>query len=129
MIYDGLNGYVKGSMDVPNDTVLAMIKGPIKGKNWHNSSFDPAYAITITSGATGEVTLEGTNDVVYASNDDSRVTISADILPASDASWSTIQADTSTSASGTISTSYWFLRLRVATQGDGTVTSAWVDWN
>ncbi len=129
MIFDGRNGFVKGNMDVPVDTILAMIKGPIKNKNWFNSSFDPAYSITITSGATGTVTLEGTNDVVYASNDDSRVTVSADLLPAYDATWDTLQADTSTSASGTITTSYWFLRLRVSTQGDGIVTNAWVNWN
>jgi hypothetical protein len=129
MIFDGVNGYVKGSLNVPVDTVLAMIKGPIKGKNWYNTSFDPTYAITISSGAAGAVALEGTNDVVYASNDDSRVTVSADILPAPNASWTTIQAGTSTSASGTITTSYWFLRLRVSTQGAGTVTNAWVSWN
>ncbi len=129
MIFDGINGYVKGDLDQAVGTILAMIKGPIKGKNWNNTSFDPTYAITITGGAMGAVALEGTNDVVYASNDDSRVTISADLLPAPGASWTAIHSGTTSSVSGTITTSYWFLRLRVSTQGAGTVTNAWVNWN
>lgn len=127
MIFDGINGYTKGSLNHPVNTILAITKGPIAGRNWFNSSFDPTYAITITPGASGAVTLEGTNDVVFASSDDSRVAY--DFLPPESASWATIQAPTSASASGTISTSYWFLRLRITTQGDGTVLNAWVYWN
>lgn len=128
MIFDGINGYVKGSMNVAPGTILAMIRGPIKGKNWNNANFDPTYAITISPGATGVVSFEGTNDIVYASNDDSRVTVSADLLPASSATWTPIDGG-SVSTGGTIATSYWFLRLVVATQGDGTVLNAWVSWS
>jgi len=127
MIYDGINGYTKGSLNHPANTILAITKGPIAGRNWHNSSFDPTYSITITAGAGGAVTLEGPNDVVFASSDDSR--IAYDFLPPEGASWTTLQAATSTSASGTITTSYWFLRLRITTQGTGTVLNAWVFWN
>jgi hypothetical protein len=125
MIFDGVNGYTKGSLDRPVNTVLAITKGPVAGRNWHNSSFDPTYSITITSGATGAVTLEGTNDVVFATADDA----THDFLPPDNASWTTLQAPTTASASGTISTSYWFIRLRVTTQGTGTVLNAWVLWN
>jgi hypothetical protein len=127
MIFDGIRGYIKGSLDLPAGTVLAITKGPIKGKNWHNNNFNPTYEITITPSATGTVTLEGTNDVVFASSDDSGV--SADFLPPENATWDTLQAATSTTVSGTITTSYWFLRLRIVTQGDGTVINAWVYWN
>lgn len=129
MIFDGRNGYVKGDMNVAVGTILAMIKGPILGKNWNNPNFNPAYAITITTGAAGAVSLQGTNDVVYSSNDDSRVTVSADLNPSYTATWDTLAGPTSVSASGTFAVSYFFLRLVVTTQGAGTVTNAWVTWS
>lgn len=129
MIYNGRTGWIRGDLNQPVDTVLVVTKGPIKGRNWNNTNFNPTYSISISSGATGQVTLEGTNDIVYASNDDSPNTVSADLLPATDASWSTIHAATSTSVTGSFSTSYWYLRLRITAQGDGVVTNAWVYWN
>jgi hypothetical protein len=129
MIYNGRTGWVRGDLNQPVDTILAMTKGPIKGKNWFNTNFDPTYSITITSGASGAVVLEGTNDITFASNDDSPNTVSADLLPAQDATWDTIAGPTSSDTDGTITTSYWYLRLRITTQGDGVVTNAWVYWN
>jgi hypothetical protein len=128
MIYDGRNGYVKGTLNQPVDTVLAIIKGPVLNKNWYSGN-DPTYSITITSGASGAVALEGTNDVAYQSNGADPVTVSADFLPANGATWTAIHASTSTSVSGTVSAGYEFIRLIIKTQGTGIVTQAWVRWN
>lgn len=129
MIFDGRNGYVKGDMDQAADTVLAMIRGPVAMSNWHNTTNDPTYAIVITAGAAGTVALQGTNDVVYSSNDDSRNSVSKDFNPPFDAVWTDIQAATAVSVSGTFSTEYRFLRLVIVDQGVGTVLTAWVNWN
>jgi hypothetical protein len=129
MIYDGFRGYTKGSLNQAVNTVLALTKGPLAGKNWMNSGVNPAYSITITAGATGAVKLQGTNDVAYGSSDDSLNPVSMDFGPKFNASWSDIQTATSSSVTGTFATSYAFLRLIISTQGTGTVRQAWVSWN
>jgi hypothetical protein len=128
MIYDGINGYVKGSLDLPSDSELAMTKGPIKGRNWMYTATNPTYSITITAGATGTVKLQGTNDVAIREDSNSNNPVATDLLPSTGASWSDIQAATNTSVSGSFATEYQFLRLVVGTQGTGTVTQAWVRW-
>lgn len=129
MIYDGRRGYLRGNLDEPDGTVLAMTVGPIEGRNWHNTTVDPVYSITITAGASGKLSLQGTNDVAYRSNTDDRVTVSANILPADDATWADIVDGTDSSVDGTISTSYEFLRVIVKTSGTGICTQAWVRWS
>lgn len=129
MIYDGIHGYLSGDLNVPVDTVLAVTKGPITGRNWFNFDIDPTYSISITAAAGGAVALQGTNDVALQDGDAPGVSIQKDILPTEAATWTDIQASTSTSATGTFNTSYEYLRLIVTTQGTGFVTQAWVKWN
>lgn len=129
MIYDGRNGYLKGNLDRAIGTIVAMTKGPVKEKNWHNTTINPAFSITITAGASGAVALQGTNDVVYRQNADSPGIVGGDILPKDNATWTDIQAATSTSQTGTFVVSYEFIRLVITTSGTGTVTNAWVRWN
>jgi hypothetical protein len=129
MIFDGRRGYVKGNLNLPNGTILAMIKGPIALKNYFNTATQPQYSITVTPGATGTVALQGTNDVAYQSNDDSRVTVSADLLPAPGAVWTDIAAAGSVTVSGSVATAYNFLRLIIVASGTGIVTNAWISWN
>ena len=129
MIYNGKNGgYVSGNLNQPVNTVLASMKGPIQGRNWYATSINPAYNITITSGATGAVKLQGTNDVAVRQGFDD-CSVATDLLPTDNASWSDIQGATSTTVSGTFSTAYQFLLLIISTQGTGYVTRAWVKWN
>jgi len=129
MIYNGLHGYIRGDLNQPADTVLVMTKGPIKGRNWNYAATNPTYSITITSGASGKVILEGTNDVAIRSDSGGELNpIEMDLLPTDNASWASLQAATSSSVSGSISAEYQFLRLRIDTQGTGTVMQAWVRW-
>jgi hypothetical protein len=129
MIFDGVNGYVKGSLNVPINTVLALQAGPVAMRNWYNTTINPSYWINISGGATGAVELQGTNDIVYASNDDSLVSVSKNLNLDPNATWTTIQAATSTSVTGTFDTSYYFLQLIVTTQGSGVIFNAGVYWN
>lgn len=129
MIYDGINGYLSGKLDQGADVVLAMTKGPRKGRNWNTPTVNPTYNITMSTGATGTVKLQGTNDVAIRSAHDDRRMIETDLLPKENASWTDIQAATSISASGNFSTEYEFLRLVIGTTGTGYVTNAWVRWS
>lgn len=132
MIYNGLRGYLRGDLDQPSGTVLAMTKGPIKGRNWMSPPFaaaNPTFSITITAAAGGKVALQGTNDVVIRSDSGSELNpIEMDLLPTDTATWTDIQAATSSSVTGSFSTEYQFLRLIIDTQGTGTVMQAWVRW-
>jgi hypothetical protein len=119
MIYDGRNGYVSGDLSQPNNTVLAMTKGPVKGRNFY-SSHNPAYSISMSNGATGTVSLQGTNDIALRETE---------FLPTENASWTDIQAATSTSVTGTFATEYEFLRIKIVATGTGFVTQAWVRWS
>lgn len=128
MIYDGINGYLKGNMNQAVGTILAQTKGPVTGVNWFSTN-DPAYSITIIpSGATGAVELQGTNDVVLRENGNDLNPIGMDLLPSTTASWTTI-ATTSSTTSGTFSVGYEFLQLIISTEGTGTVLHAWVRWS
>jgi hypothetical protein len=131
MIYNGKKGYISGDLNQPIGTVLAMTKGPIKGRNWNYTATNPTYSITITSGSTGKVKLQGTNDVVIRDNTGGELNpIDTDLLPSDNATWTDIQIATSISVSSSFSTEYQFLRLIIDTQGvDGDyVTQAWVRW-
>jgi hypothetical protein len=130
MIYNGRKGYVDGSLNQATGTVLAMTKGPIKGRNWNYTSTNPSYSITITAGATGTVALQGTNDVAIQDASNENNPIEMDLLPTQGATWTDIQAATSTSATGSITVEYQFLRLVIGTQGGANdyVTQAWVRW-
>lgn len=131
MIYDGIRGYISGDMNQAADTVLIITKGPIKGRNWNYAGTDPSYGIVITAAATGTVILEGTNDVAIRDDTGGELNpIEKDLLPTEGASWDTIHAATGVSVTGTFSTEYQFLRLRIATQGSAGdyVTRAFVRW-
>ncbi len=117
-------GYVSGNLDQPVNTVLASMKGPIKGRNWFSTS-NPAYSITISAGAVGAVALEGTNDSAVRVGGNCEV----DDLPTDGATWTAIQASTSTSQNGSLTVEYKFLRLVVKTRGAGNVTQAWAKWS
>lgn len=128
MIYDGIHGYLTGLLDQPVNTLLAITKGPIKGRNWHFTSINPSYSITITAGASGAVKLQGTNDVAIRDGNAELVPIETDLLPTDAASWADI-ATTGVSTTGSITVEYQFLRLIVSTQGTGYVKQAWVRWS
>jgi hypothetical protein len=127
MIFDGINGYVKGTMNLPVGTIYTMIVGPVTGVNKHSGN-DASYGIVVTAGASGKYKLQGTNDVSYVSNDDSRVSVSKNLLPTEASVWTDIQAASSSSTSGTFATDYAFIRLVVDTNGTGTILSAYVQW-
>ena len=130
MIYDGVRGYLSGDLSQATGTVLAMTKGPIKGRNWMATTVNPAYSITMTTGTTGTVKLQGTNDYALKSASGQELNaVEKDILPTEGATWTDIQAATAVSASGTFSLEYAFLRLVVAASGTGYVLNAWVRWN
>jgi hypothetical protein len=128
MIFDGKNGYLSGDLSQPDGTVLAMTKGPIKGRNFY-SSHNPTYSIVITAGATGTVALQGTNDIALKDGNDPGVSIEKDILPTEGATWTDIQAATAVSASGSVAAEYEFLRLIIVASGTGIVQTAWVRWS
>lgn len=130
MIHDGRRGYVSGDLSQANNTVLAMTKGPIKGRNWNYTSTNPSYSITISAGATGTVKLQGTNDVAYRSDSGGELTpIENDLLPTDAASWADLSgAATAVSVTGTITVEYQFLRLIIIATGTGFVNNAWVRW-
>lgn len=129
MIYDGVYGYLSGKLDQGAGVVLAMTKGPKKGRNWNATTVNPTFSISMSAGATGTVKLQGTNDVAIRSAHDDRRRVETDLLPTENATWTDIQAATSTSVSGSISAEYEFLRLVIGTAGTGYVTNAWVRWS
>lgn len=115
------------SKDVPAGTVLKMMKGPKRGRNWYDTVNNPAFFITQTTG--GTVALQGTNDIARMSDRGDANGVGNDFLPKDDATWTDIQAATGANASGTFTVAYEFLRLVVVVQGTGVVTEAWVRWN
>lgn len=128
MIYDGVNGYLSGKLNQGAGVVLAMTKGPKKGRNWFATTVNPTYSITISAGAAGTVKLQGTSDVSIRSDADGR-RVETDLLPTENASWTDIQTATSTSVTGSFSAEYEFLRLVIGTAGSGYVMNAWVRWS
>ena len=117
-------GYVSGNLDQPVNTVLASMKGPIKGRNWFSTN-NPAFSITISPGAAGAVALEGTNDSAIRQGGSCEM----DDLPTDGATWTPIQGSTSTSQAGSFTVEYKFLRLVVKTRGAGNVTQAFAKWS
>lgn len=115
------------SKDQPAGTVIGVQKGPVQARNWFSTTIDPAYSV-VQSGGTGVVALEGTNDVALRNANGDYTNWTSDLLPTENAVWTEIAAN-SASFSGTFNTEYQFLRLRIKTQGTGTVNSAWVRWN
>lgn len=130
MIYDGLRGYLRGDVNQPANTVLAMTKGPRLNKNWF-STVNPAYNIVLSADIAGKVKLQGTNDVALQdSGGGDRTPIQEDILPTETAVWSDIiEASVVGATTGTFATSYWYIRLIVSVQDVGTVLKAYVIWN
>ena len=115
------------SKDVPAGTVLGMMKGPKKGRNWYDTVNDPEFYIK-QSGA-GTIALQGTNDYERRSARGDANGVESDFYPKEDATWTDIQAATATDATGTFAIAYEFIRVVVVTRGTGQVNQAWVRWN
>lgn len=128
MIFDGKRGYLSGDLSQPNGTVLAMTKGPMKGRNWFSVD-NPMYSIVMSAGATGTVALQGTTNVALQDANSPGVAVEKDMLPPQGATWTAIQAATAVSASGTFTTEYEFLQLVIVATGTGFVQTAWVRWS
>jgi hypothetical protein len=111
------------------NTVLSMIKGPKRGRNWFDTVNDPSYQIVQTGN--GTIALQGTNNVASrAVHADERNPVEFEILPIDGATWTDIVPATSASVSGTWSVQYEFIRLMVVTPDTGTGTvKALVRWN
>lgn len=108
------------------NTVLGMIKGPKRGRNWFDTVNDPSYIITQTGA--GTIALQGTNDVASRAVRDEPHPVEFEIMPTDAATWTDIVAASSASVNGSWSVAYEFIRLMVVTPGVGTV-KALVRWN
>lgn len=119
------------SKNYPVGTPLAMMKGPIKGRNWYDLVNNINYSVTQIGD--GAVALQGTNDIALrAVRPDEPNPVERGFLPTETATWTDILASTSTAGTttGNFATQYQFLRLVVTSQGTtGIVTQAWVQWN
>lgn len=127
MIYDGRRGYLTGDLNQATGTLLAITKGPIKGRNWNYTSTNPSYSVTVVG--TGAVKLQGINSVdIHDSTGGELVPIDMDLLPTEGASWTDLATVSAGTTTGSIVAEYQFLRLIVSTQGTGVCTQAWVRW-
>lgn len=128
MIYNGRTGYINGSLNQVPPYLLAMTKGPIKGRNWNFAATNPSFSVTVIG--TGAVKLQGTNDVAIRSDTGGELNpIEMDLLPTEGASWADLATVSAGTTTGSITVEYQFLRLIVSTQGTGTVLQAWVRWS
>lgn len=103
--------------------ILRVMKGPIKGRNWHYTADDPMYKVVQNGSAV--VAIDGTNDIAARSGDHNVFT--RDLEPAEGATWTEIESGAS-DFDGDVTVEYEFLRLRIKTAGTGNLFLAWVRW-
>jgi|SRR5271155_3766399 len=111
-------------------TLLGATKGPIALRNWFNTTTNPTYNVIISSGATGQVELQGTNNVYLLTDQaENNAAVGFDLLPTEASSWATIATFSAGATIGTFNTSYQYIQFIISTQGTGTIGPAFVLWN